>query len=92
VCAPPSYPSVGLYGLTEVAERCEEVGCGRLQACLCSMGDGGGVYALLLQLLKYCSENLVGGLCMFFIEVVVIGNFFVDVKSFYCVKVDPFSV
>ena len=64
-------------------------------------GGGGGVgfrtcclkvivFAMLLQLFYYCVKDLIGSFYVFFVEMVVVCDFFMDIKSLYCVEVGFF--
>jgi hypothetical protein len=48
------------------------------------------VFAMLLQLFYYCVKDLIGSFYVFFVEMVVVCDFFMDIKSLYCVEVGSF--
>jgi hypothetical protein len=47
---------------------------------------------MLLQVFQDCVENWIGGICIFFVEVVVFKGLLVYVKPFYIVEVGAFFV
>ena len=54
------------------------------------LGWCGGVLFCHLGFFSRASKILLGGYCVFIIEVIVIGKLGVDVEFFYCVKVVTF--